>query len=168
MHLTYNQIAKLNTLRDRFVSLSAKVYLGFYIAFIISTLLTAGAQLLIYEEEKYPEIANHLDLIAVILNTLSVVIMQVLAISEVKSIAGSLDKIGKLINIYLSPLVKEDDREEIENQIHMISKGIKTFWVKLPTVDFNSVGEDAREQRAHRIRDMLAAAPRHQSVATVL
>ena len=103
-----------------------------------------------------------------ILNTLSVVIMQVLAISEVKSIAGSLDKIGKLINIYLSPLVQDDDREAIEQQILMISKDIHTFWVKLPTVDFDSVGEDARVQRVHRIQDMLAAAPRHQSVATVL
>ena len=168
MQLTDDQVASLTTLRDSFVSLSAKVYGGFYIAFIISTLMTAGAQLLIYEEENYPQIANQLDLIAMILNTLSVVIMQVLAISEVKSIAGSLDKIGKLINIYLSPLVKDDDREAIEQQIITISKDIKTFWVNLPTVDFNSAGEDARVQRVHRIQDMLAAAPRHQSVATVL
>jgi hypothetical protein len=168
MQLTDDQITKLNALRDRFVSLSARVYVGFYIGFIISTLLTAGAQLLIYEEENYPEIANKLDLIAMILNTLSVVIMQVLAISEVKSIAGSLDKIGKLINIYLSPFVKEDDREAIEQQILTISKDIQTFWVKLPTVDFDSVGGNAIVQRVQRIRGMLDTPPRHQSVATVL
>ena len=168
MQLTGIQITKLNTLRDRFVALSARVYTAFYIGFIVSTLLTATAHLLIYEEDNYPEIATMLDVIAITLNTLSVVTMQVLAISEVKSIAGSLDKIGKLINVYLSPFVKDDEREAIEQQILSIMTGIQTFWVRLPTVDFDSTGEEVRVQRAHRIQDLLAATPRQHDVTIML
>ena len=123
---------EMGSVRDEFLSKSSRLYLAFYATLAVCTLFTGTAQLLVYEEKAYPDIASRLDLVAMILTTLSTITLQILAISNLKSIAASMNRLGRLLNVYLSPFIGAKERVEIVAKVLELLTEIETFWVALP------------------------------------
>lgn len=131
-----NHNRKLYQLRDEFVYKSSRVYVMFYISWALATMLSVAAGVLIYEEQNFPSSASSLDIAATVCTALSTLILSIIAHSNMKGIAESMNEIGKLLNLYLSPFISNEDRMQLQKQIYTKSMELNTFWVTLPTVEF--------------------------------
>lgn len=124
--------AEIRQVCDQYLSKSQRLYFIFYMSLATSTLFAGVAQLLVYEEKHYESIASRLDLAAMSLSALSTIILQILAISGIKSIASSLNRVGRLLNVYLSPFVNSKEKKEIVAKVLELTLEIEPFWVSLP------------------------------------
>lgn len=125
-------ILDLRRVRGEFLTKSSRLYVVFYALLATSTFLAGVAQLLVYEEKHFEDVASRLDLAAMTMTFLSTIILQILAISGIKAIAHNLNKIGRLINLYLSPFLTVGERKIIVEKIIELSDDVESFWVTLP------------------------------------
>lgn len=138
----------LYNVRDEFLNKSTTVYVLFYTLLSFATFLSAIAQFLIYEERKVSsDLAGKLDVYAAILNTISLLIMQILSISSMRAIGKCLNDIGRLLNTYLSPIITQEEREDLRTEIITLLKNTETFWVSMPQFEFqkNEVTRGSRK-----------------------
>lgn len=118
--------------RDEFASKSRNLYVTFYAVLASSTLFAGVAQLLVYEEKHYEDIAGRLDLAAMTLTFASTICLQILALSGIKSIAASFNRVGRLLNVYLSPFVSANEKRDIIVKVMELTMEIEPFWVTIP------------------------------------
>ena len=112
------------------------MYILFYGALTIATVLAGMGQLLVYLEQNYDEqTARDLEIGSLCLATLSTILLQTLAVSNVKSIGDGLHKLGRLLTVYLSPMTTSADRCILRTSIQSMTHDMQTFWVSLPVVD---------------------------------
>ena len=126
------RINEISRVRDEYLVKSSRLYAIFYTLLGLSTLFAGIGQLLIYEEKHYVDMAGRLDLAAMVFNFMSTVILQILAISGIKAIAHNLNRVGRLLNVYLSPFVTSEEQVVIMDKVIELSQEIETFWVSLP------------------------------------
>ena len=118
--------------RDEFLSKSRNLYLTFYVMLALSTFFSGVAQLLVYEEKHFEDVAGRLDLAAMTLTFASTICLQVLALSGIKSIAASLNRVGRLLNVYLFPFISVNEKKEIVAKVIELTMEMEPFWVTLP------------------------------------
>lgn len=145
---------------DEYLSKSQLLYVVFYSTLALCTLLSGVAQLLVYEETNNPDDARGLDLAAMIMTTVSTLALQILAISGMNSVAAAMNRVGRLLNVYLSPFANEKEKKEIVAKVLELTSEIEPFWVSLPRFkDGRHLPDILRTEEHTRVEMMLAKRP---------